>query len=145
MTQIISVTQHGNFTSGIKEENFTALGQHLEQHRLSKSDLKDKHYLCWTNAGQNCIFYFFIPQSETCKDSICVKLLLWLSGREFYRGINILQIHYFCFLFEIGLHLYSNPISFTFDLVKQTSKPFTFLQLLKLRLRFYCNVLQSSC
>lgn len=77
-------------------------------------------------------FYVFILQSETRKDSIRVKLLLWLNGREFYRGINILQIHYFCFLFEIGLHLYSNPISFTFDLVKQTSKPFTFLQLLKL-------------
>lgn len=78
------------------------------------------------------VFFMFSSLSQKPADSIRVKLLLWLSGREFYRGINILQIHYFCFLFEIGLHLYSNPISFTFDLVKQTSKPFTFLQLLKL-------------
>lgn len=71
MTQIISVTQHGNFTSGIKEENFHSTRATSRATPTFKVGFERQTFSVLDKCRSK-----FIPQSETRKDSIRVKLLL---------------------------------------------------------------------
>ena len=96
----------------INEHKHSAIGRHLEQHGLSKTDLVDKQFsvLKKCRSKFDCLIFemLFIkelnPELNTQKDSICAKLFTLLSVRMLYYH------HIFSLLFvslRNSLHLYS--------------------------------------
>ena len=95
------------------EHKYSAIGRHLEQHGLLKTDLVNKQIsvLKKRRCKFDCLIFemLFIkelnPKLNTQKDSIRAKLFTWLRA-----NILSLSLHIFTFyscLLGILLHLYS--------------------------------------
>ena len=98
----------------IGEHKHSAIGRHLEEHGLSKSDLKDKQFSilrkCRTNF--DCLIFemLFIkelkPGLNTQKDSVRAKLFMWHCVQIFLAFNSVLfKSLRICFV-----HLYSNNV-----------------------------------
>ena len=98
----------------INEHKYSAIGRHLKQHGLLKTDLVDKQFsvLKKCRSKLDCLVFemLFIkelnPKLNTEKDSIRAKLFMWLCVQIFYHYHYIFSPFYSC-LFGILVHLYS--------------------------------------
>ena len=88
----------------INEHKYSAIGMHLEQHRLSKTGLVDKQFsvLQKCRSKFDCLIFEMLlikelnPELNTQKDSIRAKLFTWLCLRILYYH------HIFSLLFVVS-------------------------------------------
>ena len=117
-TDYVGYTTH-HLHQRIGEHKHSAIGRHLEDHGLSKSDLKDKQFsiLKKCRTKFDCLIFemLFIKQLKpglnTQKDSVLAKLFTWHCVQIFlafnsvlFKSLRICFVHlYITFLYSFGL------------------------------------------